>query len=81
MNDRTTQPDPDRAELDFRTALTPEQYRVMREHGTERPGSSPLNTEKRQGIFRCAACGLECCDVQLSRVLGQSRSVSIRTES
>jgi peptide-methionine (R)-S-oxide reductase len=47
---------------DFRAELTPEQYRVMREHGTERPGSSPLNHEKRQGIFHCAACGLPLFD-------------------
>jgi peptide-methionine (R)-S-oxide reductase len=38
-------------------ALTPEQVRVMREHGTERPGSSVLNHEKRAGLYRCAACG------------------------
>jgi peptide-methionine (R)-S-oxide reductase len=37
--------------------LTPEQYRVLREHGTEAPGSSPLNQEHRDGTFRCAACG------------------------
>ena len=38
-------------------ALTPEQFRVLREHGTERAGSSPLNQEKRAGTFRCAGCG------------------------
>ena len=38
--------------------LTPEQYRVLREHGTERPGSSPLNDEKRAGIFHCVGCDL-----------------------
>ncbi|MBV1834676.1 peptide-methionine (R)-S-oxide reductase MsrB [Novacetimonas pomaceti] len=37
--------------------LTPEQLRVLREHGTERPGSSPLNDEKRAGEYRCAGCG------------------------
>lgn len=37
--------------------LTPEQYRVLRCHGTERAGSSPLNDEHREGRFRCAACG------------------------
>jgi peptide-methionine (R)-S-oxide reductase len=37
--------------------LTPEQHHVLREHGTERPGSSPLNHEKRAGTFRCAGCG------------------------
>ena len=40
----------------WREELTPEQYRVLREHGTERPGSSPLNAEKRAGTFLCAAC-------------------------
>ena len=42
---------------EWRQILRPEAYRVLREHGTERPGSSPLNDEKRQGIFACAGCG------------------------
>jgi peptide-methionine (R)-S-oxide reductase len=42
---------------EWRTTLTPEQYRVLREHGTERPGTSPLNQEKRSGMFVCAGCG------------------------
>ena len=42
--------------------LTGEQFRVMRAHGTERPGSSPLNAEKRQGVFECAACSLPLFD-------------------
>jgi peptide-methionine (R)-S-oxide reductase len=37
--------------------LSPEAYRVLRKHGTERAGTSPLNAEKRQGIFECAGCG------------------------
>jgi peptide-methionine (R)-S-oxide reductase len=37
--------------------LTPEQHHVLREHGTERAGTSPLNQEKRAGTFRCAGCG------------------------
>jgi peptide-methionine (R)-S-oxide reductase len=37
--------------------LTPEQHRILREHGTEPRGSSPLNEEKRAGTFRCAGCG------------------------
>jgi peptide-methionine (R)-S-oxide reductase len=37
--------------------LSPEQFRVLRGHGTERPGSSPLNAEKRPGTFLCAGCG------------------------
>ena len=41
----------------WRQALTPEQFHVLREHGTERAGTSPLNQEKRNGTFHCAACG------------------------
>jgi len=47
----------DRTAPDWRQALTPEQFRVLREHGTERPGTSPLNAEKRSGTFECAGCG------------------------
>ena len=42
---------------DWRKTLTPEQFHVLREHGTERAGTSPLNWEKRDGTFSCAACG------------------------
>ena len=42
---------------DWRASLTPEQFHVLREHGTERAGSSPLNGEKRGGTFTCAGCG------------------------
>ena len=44
------------SDVEWRERLTPEQYRVLRQHGTERPGSSPLNGEKRDGRFLCAAC-------------------------
>jgi peptide-methionine (R)-S-oxide reductase len=44
-------------EQEWRQALTPEQFHVLREHGTERPGASPLNKEKRDGTFACAGCG------------------------
>lgn len=46
-----------RTDEEWRQQLTDEQFHVLREHGTERPGSSPLNDEKRPGTFRCAACG------------------------
>jgi peptide-methionine (R)-S-oxide reductase len=42
---------------EWRKSLTPEQFHVLREHGTERAGTSPLNFEKRSGEFKCAACG------------------------
>ena len=44
-------------DVEWRALLTPEQYAVMREHGTERPGSCALNYEKRAGVFSCAGCG------------------------
>lgn len=46
-----------KADGEWQTQLSPEQYRVLRQHGTERPGTSPLNQEKREGTFSCAACG------------------------
>jgi peptide-methionine (R)-S-oxide reductase len=42
---------------EWRNSLTSEQFHVLREHGTERAGTSPLNFEKRDGTFSCAACG------------------------
>jgi peptide-methionine (R)-S-oxide reductase len=51
--------DVDKTEQEWRDALSGPQYRVLREHGTESPGTSPLNHEKREGTFRCAGCGQE----------------------
>ncbi len=45
-----------RSDSEWRAKLTPEQYYVMREHGTERPGSCALLQEKRAGSFACAGC-------------------------
>ena len=44
-------------EDDWRRRLSPEAYKVLRKHGTERAGTSPLNKEKRPGTFTCAGCG------------------------
>ena len=44
-------------DAEWRKILTPEQYDVMRAHGTERPGSCALLHEKRPGSFVCAGCG------------------------
>ena len=46
-----------KTDAEWRAELTPEQFRVMREHGTERPFTSPLNNEHRDGVFACASCG------------------------
>jgi peptide-methionine (R)-S-oxide reductase len=46
-----------RTDQEWRQTLTPEQFQVLREHGTEPPGASPLNREKRDGTFACAGCG------------------------
>jgi peptide-methionine (R)-S-oxide reductase len=43
---------------EWRKRLTAEQFKVLRTEGTERPGSSPLNAEKRRGVFACAGCDL-----------------------
>jgi peptide-methionine (R)-S-oxide reductase len=45
-----------KSEEAWRRELTPEQFHVLRKHGTEPAGSSPLNQEKRPGTFRCAGC-------------------------
>jgi peptide-methionine (R)-S-oxide reductase len=45
-------------DAEWRKRLTPAQYRVLRQEATERPFSSPLDKEKRTGIFACAGCDL-----------------------
>lgn len=46
-----------KTEAEWRQALTPEQYRVAREHGTERPFLHPYNNEKQRGMYACVNCG------------------------
>ncbi len=46
-----------KTDVEWKESLTPDQYRVLREHGTEPRGASPLNQEKRVGTFKCAGCG------------------------
>jgi len=46
------------SDTDWRKRLTANQYMVLRQHSTERPGTSPLNKEKRKGTFACAGCDL-----------------------
>ncbi len=45
-----------KTDAEWAASLDPDQFRVLRKHGTEAPGSSPLNHEKRQGQFLCAGC-------------------------
>ena len=51
MNDKQT------SDAEWRKKLTPEQYRILREAGTEAPFSGALLGNKDEGIYRCAACG------------------------
>ncbi len=46
-----------KSEAEWRAELTPAQYHVTREHGTERPGTGPWLNEKRTGTYACVACG------------------------
>ena len=46
-----------KTDAEWRRELTPEQYHVTRQHGTEPAGTSPLNREKRAGTFSCVCCG------------------------
>jgi len=45
-----------RTDAEWKARLTPEQYYIMRQHGTERPGSCALLYEKRPGTFKCVGC-------------------------
>ena len=46
-----------KTEQEWKATLTPEQFHVLRKHGTERPGSSPLDKVYDRGTYACAACG------------------------
>ena len=50
------------SDAEWKKRLTPEQYRVLRKHGTERAFTSPLNDVKGDGVFVCAACEHELFD-------------------
>jgi peptide-methionine (R)-S-oxide reductase len=57
MGSETKGPGAEKTDAEWQRELTPEQYKVLRCHGTERAGSSPLDEEHRSGTFFCAACG------------------------
>ena len=46
-----------KTDAEWKEQLSPEAYYVTRKHGTERAFTSPLNREKREGIYRCVCCG------------------------
>jgi peptide-methionine (R)-S-oxide reductase len=46
-------------DAEWRKRLTPDQYAILRQAGTERPGTSPLLNEHRTGVFSCAGCNLD----------------------
>ena len=46
-----------KSDAEWRAQLSPEAYKVTRKHGTERAFTSPLNNEKREGMFNCVCCG------------------------
>jgi peptide-methionine (R)-S-oxide reductase len=48
----------DKPDAEWKKILTPEQFYVLREHGTERAWTSPLNDNHKKGVYVCAACGL-----------------------
>ena len=68
-------------DAEWRKLLTPEQYHIMREHGTERPGSCALNFEKRAGTFACAGCDqpLFVVEAASSRAAPAGRASTIRS--
>lgn len=49
----------EKSDAEWRALLTPEQYRIMREKGTEAPFTGALNDNHEDGVYRCAACGAE----------------------
>ena len=51
-----------KSDAEWKQQLDPQQYQVLRKHGTERAGTSPLNYEKRAGTFVCAGCGTPLFD-------------------
>jgi len=53
----TKTPPVTKTDAEWKAALTPEQFRVLRKHGTERAGTSALDKEYRKGVFHCAGCG------------------------
>ena len=56
-SDKTEELEVQKTDEEWRATLSPTQYEVLRQHGTEMRGTSQLNLEKRDGTFHCAGCG------------------------
>ena len=56
------------SDAEWRRRLPPASYRVLRHEDTERPGTSPLNKEKRKGTFVCLGCDLPLLDRKSTRL-------------
>jgi peptide-methionine (R)-S-oxide reductase len=48
-----------KTDAEWKEQLTPQQYHVMREHGTERPFTHPYTQQKSEGVYTCAGCGAQ----------------------
>ncbi|MHB1006616.1 MAG: peptide-methionine (R)-S-oxide reductase MsrB [Chloroflexota bacterium] len=59
MADKVTEEKVVKSEEEWRRELTPEQYRIMREKGTDRPFANEYYDNHEKGVYRCAACGAE----------------------
>lgn len=57
MNTQNNQFEINKTEDEWKETLDPDQFRVLRQHGTERAGTSPLDKEYSKGTFACAGCG------------------------
>lgn len=57
MTDTTTVPGVQKSESEWRAVLSPEQFRILRQKGTERPGTGKYNKHKASGTYDCAGCG------------------------